>query len=124
MYSAAVQLSSWISVLIVGCLGGAFLELLKWYGMRESAEFPTYTKSFRYWAVTGAMIIAGGVVAMLYGYQDVNAILAFNLGASAPAIIRSLATPPSPPEKSPTTRSAGRAEGRDRPSIRQFLAGW
>ena len=67
------------------------------------------------------MILMSGCIAVAYGTKSANAILAMNLGASAPAIIGALATPPK--------TDGADARGFDGPEnvparrrLRQFLA--
>jgi hypothetical protein len=106
----------------VACLGGALLELYKWYRLRESPNMPFYVRRVSYWLITLAMTVAGGLLATLYGTAHVQAVLALNIGLSAPAILRTLAG--SAPERQVASpgrrRSAGNAPG---PSLRGFLAG-
>jgi drug/metabolite transporter (DMT)-like permease len=82
-----MQLNGLWQVFLAGSFGASIAELLKWYGLRESENLPTYAKSFFYWMVTGGMVLAGGVLATLYGTSNVNAILAVNIGVSAPLTI-------------------------------------
>ena len=90
----------WI-VFGIGILGGALAELAKWIALRETNpdNFPVYAKSVVYWLITIILMIVGGILALLYGYTEVDAILVANIGASAPLIIRALAstTPPGTP---------------------------
>jgi hypothetical protein len=126
-----MQLNGFLAVFGVACLGGVLLELYKWYGLRESASFPHYVRSPFYWAVTVAMILAGGALATLYGTDDVNALLALNIGVSAPAILRTIAA--NVPDLGGETDAARDVRGHDvrdrsrgsqvRPSIREFLTG-
>src|SRR5580658_5087263 len=83
-------------VFLAGSFGAGMAELLKWYGLSESENLPEYVKSIFYWAVTGAMVLVGGALSVLYGTSDVNAILAVNIGCSAPLTISafSKAAPP------------------------------
>ena len=89
-----MEISGAWHIFLFGCLGGVAIELLRWWKLRESLEFPIYSKKPAYWALTVAMIVVGGLIALAYGIEKTNAILAMNLGASAPAIIGSLATQP------------------------------
>jgi hypothetical protein len=115
-----MQLSGFWPVFLVGCFGGALAELIKWYSMRESDNLPRYAKLLRYWLITAGIVICGGVLATLYGTTRVNALLAVNIGASAPLIISSLArTLPS----TETTRGGEASRLHMRPSILNFLAG-
>ncbi len=87
-----MEVDGFLWVFLLGGFGGVLVELWKWFQLRESPNFPSYVRSVFYWGITVAMIAAGGVLAALYGTDGVNAILAVNIGASAPAIIRTLAT--------------------------------
>jgi len=115
-----MQLSSFFSVFLVGCFGGVFAELIKWYGLRDSDNLPRYTKSLRYWLITTAIVVCGGVLTTLYGIEHVSALLAVNIGASAPLIISSLARTLPTAE---TTRGNKARELSMPPSIINFLAG-
>ena len=76
---------------IVGVIGGVAAELLRWFNLRETLaeRAPTYIKSIGYWLVTILMILLGGALVSMYIYDGVQfgAILAFNVGASAPLVI-------------------------------------
>jgi hypothetical protein len=77
-----------------GALGGALMELLRWWKLRESLSLPVYMSSPLYWVTTFAMIIAGGFVAWAYSSGNSHAIELINLGAATPAIIGALAKNP------------------------------
>jgi hypothetical protein len=106
-----------IVVFLLGIVGGALAELLKWYQMRESPNLPVYARSPLYWIITVLMMLAGGVLALVQGVDAANPLLALNVGISAPLILKGLAAA-KPPEPSRTTYPRG-AE----PSIIDFLAG-
>lgn len=106
-------ISGVISIFLVGCLGGIFSELLRWYQLRESAAFPAYLRSLFYWTMTAAMIVAGGVVSVFYGTEPKSAMLVLNIGLSAPLIIKQLS------ELRPETRGVRGPS----PSLTNFLAG-
>ena len=89
-----MEISGSLQIFLFGCLGGSLIELLRWWKLRESLEFPNYCKKPAYWCLTLAMITAGGLIAVAYGTGTTKAILAMNLGASTPAIIGTLATQP------------------------------
>ncbi len=78
-------------VFLCGVFGGVLNELLKLYRIRESKRLPYFIKSPVYWIITGAMIIVGGILTILYGHTNINAILAVNIGLSAPLILENLA---------------------------------
>jgi len=85
--------SSW-TVFIVGFCGGFLGEILGLYELRHTdpASLPKYLTSVFYWVMNILMASIGGGLALLYGFKDVNALLVVNIGASAPLIIKSLAT--------------------------------
>jgi len=101
----------------IGIFGGALAEFAKWIALRETNpnNFPIYARSIVYWIITIILMIVGGILALLYGYTDVDALLVANIGASAPLIIRALAstTPPGTP-------GGGQ---RAPPNFKNFLAG-
>src|SRR3954464_14461784 len=81
-------------VLIWGFLGGAFAELAGVFELRHRvpAELPDHLKSRFYWGVTLTMILAGAVLALAYSKSTPNlsAVLALNIGASAPLALRQI----------------------------------
>jgi hypothetical protein len=81
-----------LHVFALGALGGCLVELLRWWKLREAAEYPVYAKKFGYWAITVLMIVAGGVTASLYGLGPTNAAALVNIGAATPAILGALAS--------------------------------
>ena len=102
-----------LSIFLVGCAGGVFGELLKWYQLRESLHLPSYTHSLFYWTITVAMVVAGGALAVFYGIEPKSAFLVANIGLSAPLVIKQLAEL----NPAPATRDSSR------PSLSNFLAG-
>ena len=84
--------TGFFNVFLCGVFGGFLGELLKWYNLRTSKNLPMYLKSPFYWIVTILIILSGGLLTILYGYQNINAILAVNIGLSCPLIIRALAS--------------------------------
>jgi hypothetical protein len=141
-----MEISGFWVIFAVGCGGGIAAEALKWFGLRDSPNTPVYLRSVKYWVLTILMVLIGGGLAPLYGTKDVNALLAVNIGASAPLIIGALfrTVPPTPlpppavppvPAQPVLSRSAEdepvvRAEAtlpstveRPEPSLKSFLGG-
>ena len=77
-----------------GVFGGFLAELLGLFKLRHHAlaTFPQWLKSPFYWFITTLMILAGGglVVVYLKSAMSLNALLAVNIGASAPLILGTL----------------------------------
>ena len=108
-----------LTVFLVGILGGALGEALKWYQLRESPNMPEYSKKPAYWIITAVIALAGGVLAWLYGIDMTKLLLALNIGISAPLILKSLAS------AVPNLSGVGGAKDLEgsKPSIGSFLAG-
>jgi hypothetical protein len=108
-----------LTVFLVGTLGGALGELLKWYQLRESPNMPEYSKKLVYWFVTALMALAGGVLALLYGIDPSKLLLALNVGISAPLILKGLAA------AAPNLGGAAGAKDLEgpKPTIGNFIAG-
>ncbi|MGO9413697.1 MAG: hypothetical protein ACLP51_00965 [Syntrophobacteraceae bacterium] len=68
----------------VGCFGALLVELYELYEKR--ARLPN--RHWSYWAISVAMIFASGGVVVLYGTTNVHAVIAAQLGATAPLIIK------------------------------------
>ena len=78
-----------LEALIFGVIGGIVPELVALYRLRREPQLPAWFKSPIYWAITLVMIAAGGGLAVVYVKSGVNlnAIIAINVGASAPLIL-------------------------------------
>jgi hypothetical protein len=127
-----MTISGFLPVFLCACFGGALAELLKWFQLRDSPNLPAYARSPLYWAVTAAMVLAGGVLATLYGTEPRSAILVLHIGLSAPLIIKTLAetragpASPAPPPGGPRgSRRPGYSMARagGGPSVLNFVAG-
>ena len=85
-----------------GFCGGFLAELLGHFKLRHQSPgtFPAWLKSPYYWVVTVLMMIAGGLLVIIYLKSGValKVIVAVNLGASAPLLIGSLAAQTRPVE--------------------------
>ena len=69
-------------------LGGVFLEVLHWYGLRTNPKFPTYARRLKYWLATFGMVLFAGVIAVVVveTQQQMGSLNAFVLGFSLPAV--------------------------------------
>jgi hypothetical protein len=121
------MISGFLPVFLCACFGGCLAELLRWYNLRESTEFYVYRAGAVYWLITTLMIVAGGVLAVLYGTEPKNAILILQIGLSTPLIIKSLAetraSVPEPVSSGPGRQMAPGDTHQNQPSVLRFLAG-
>jgi hypothetical protein len=121
-----MDISGWKAILACACFGGLLGELLKWYQLRESEHFPHYARSIVYWALTAAMIGAGGGLALLYGTETKSAVLVMNIGLSAPLIIKVLAESKTDKVLAPPQAPGygmNRGDRARQPTIWHFLSG-
>jgi hypothetical protein len=85
---------SLIEGFLYGVFGGGLAELVGLFKLRHEASggFPAWLKSIFYWIITGLMILGGGGLVVIYlkSKFTLNALLAVNIGASAPLIIGAL----------------------------------
>lgn len=68
----------------VGAFGGFLAELYELYVERKKQV----ALPLRYWIISGLMVLSAGVVAVLYGIENVSGILALQIGASTPLIAK------------------------------------
>ncbi len=119
-----MDISGWKAIFACACFGGMLGELLKWYQLRESDHFPQYARNIVYWAITVAMICAGGGLALLYGTEKKSAVLVMNIGLSAPLIIKVLAeSKVAKGVPNPQAPGYGMNPTRGGPTIWRFLSG-
>ena len=70
----------------VGAFGAFLVELHTLYAERKRRlDLP-----MTYWVVSSAMVLSGGVVTILYGVSNVNALLALQIGASTSLVAKRL----------------------------------
>ena len=121
-----MQISGWWQIFAVGAFGGLLIEILRLWKIRESEKLPDYYGKALYWYITLAMVVAGGVLAVLYGFEgERQALMVLNIGASAPALIGALATPKSVQSDNRQERGSGApvpAAQNEGPSVRRFLS--
>ncbi len=119
-------------VFLCGAFGGFLGELLKWYRIRESGRWPDYARGLFYWIITGLMITSGGVLAVLHSGSTTSALVAVNIGISAPLLIQTVGrsmhatgsvSPPGPGDHDSTERRSSVDFGRylDKSQGRKFL---
>lgn len=77
-----------------GLFGGAVAEIVELFEARQrlAHEIPYWLKSRLYWAITAMMILVGALLTVAYVRSGANltALLAINIGASAPLALRRL----------------------------------
>jgi hypothetical protein len=117
-----MQVSGWIQVFAAGAFGGLLMEILRWWKLRESGSLPEYSHSLFYWSVTLAVIVGGGVLAVLYGIELRNALMVMNVGASAPALVGALAAPGAVESDGRVTRGGPRPPAGKTREVLHFLA--
>jgi hypothetical protein len=83
-----------------GVAGGLAAEVVALHELRRNvtSDLPQYLKSPFYWFISLLMVAIGGGLTCLYGIDEVQGLLAVNIGASAPLILRTLTTTASPKE--------------------------
>jgi hypothetical protein len=104
-----------LTVFGVGCAGAAIAELLHWWNLRTKEQLPIYRTSLFYWAITAAMIVAGGFVTWLYFGLSAEGIVALHVGISTPLILQKLVT------SVPEATGARNVIAKPAPSLRNFF---
>ena len=83
-----------LEIFLWGLFGGVGAEISVVFALRhrEAKEFPYWLKSWTYYIVSLVMVSFGGGIALAYASSGttLNAILAIQIGASAPLIFRKL----------------------------------
>ena len=81
-------------LIAIGIAGGIVTEVAGWFKIRRELYkgLPDWSKSKLYWFITVLMSLTGGLLVFAYWKSGttLSAILAFNLGASAPLILEKL----------------------------------
>lgn len=100
---------TWYETFLWGLFGGLGAEVSVVFALRHQGpkDFPHWLKSWTYYVVALVMAIVGGVIAVAHASSGtaLNAILALQIGASAPLILRKLTeTVPGTPEPPDPTR--------------------
>lgn len=85
---------SFTEIFMWGIFGGAGAEISVVFALRHRGpkEYPHWLKSWTYYIVALVMVLVGGIVTVAYAKSGttLNAILAIQIGASAPLIFRKL----------------------------------
>jgi len=83
-------LTTWWQIFLVATAGGLVGEFVTLYN--ESRNDPTAPikrkRDARYWVFSLLMALAGGGVALGYGYKEIQFFGALYLGASAPVVLK------------------------------------
>jgi hypothetical protein len=94
-------LKTWWAIFLVATAGGFLGEFLTLYEESRndpSAEIRRKHNRF-YWVMSVLMALAGGGVALGYGYREMHIFGALYLGASAPVFLKSGISSFAPPAK-------------------------
>ena len=79
---------------IEGFMGSGSIELVLLIEIYQSeVPMPLHFRKPGFWVVRSLLAILAGILVCAYGIKD-NPILAINVGASAPLILRALGTKP------------------------------
>jgi len=89
--TASMALHNQWHIFAVGCAGGIAGDVFGILGARHSRPPQYFYRPF-FWVCTIFMALSGGGLAVLYGFQQVQAFLVLNIGATAPLFFQSLAT--------------------------------
>jgi hypothetical protein len=84
----------------LGCLGGAFPDVLRFVKQRYETELPKHWKSLNFWLGFILLLIVGGFASWLGGATDIKTALAFGFGG--PEVIARLLS-----SNQPATLSGG-----------------
>jgi hypothetical protein len=80
---------------LIGMGGGAAAELMRWFGIRHTVYqgVPEWSRSWLYWVITFVMILAGGLLVVLYvlSATPLTPFLAFHVGLTAPLLLTAVA---------------------------------
>ena len=79
-------------VFLLGCGGGVLAELLHWWSLRAAPEWPEYARSVKYWALTAAMILAGGGLCAISFPGKAPVLGVLQIGLSTPVLLQKLTT--------------------------------
>jgi hypothetical protein len=107
-----------MSFFLWGIIGAAIDEVLHWAGIRRKDGRPTYASQLKYWVITAALVLVGGVVALALGISTElikTPLAAMLAGFTAPALIKKLA------KTFLNTAVAGPSDEQPPASVRQFL---
>jgi hypothetical protein len=101
-----------LKMFLFGFAGSVAIEVFQVVRIYESGRrMPARYRRFWFWLARGLLAATGGLLAVAYKVQ--SEILAFNIGASAPAILATLARTPPGEETGPSRPAAasGAVEG-------------
>jgi hypothetical protein len=79
-----------VSTFLEGAFGSALIEVLTIYEFyAKENPFPPRYRKFGFWLIRLLITVGAGLLAFAYGVKD-NPLLAVNIGASAPLLMRAL----------------------------------
>ncbi len=80
-----------VSTFLEGAFGSALIEVLTIYEFFYAKEkpFPPRYRKLGFWLIRLLITAGAGMLAFAYGVKD-NPLLAINIGASAPLLLRAL----------------------------------
>jgi|SRR5271154_3860429 len=97
-----ILIARW-AIFLAGFAGGLVGEFLTLY--EESRNNPSarvrQNRDEFYWVMSLAMALAGGGVALLYNFKEVNVFAILNIGASAPVFLKTGLARFAPPAQPP-----------------------
>lgn len=78
-------------VFAFGTVGAVAVQVLHWLEVSRRGRWPKYSKNAFHWVLTFAFCVISGFIAVAFFWdRDADPLLAMQLGASAPLIIRQL----------------------------------
>lgn len=91
---------------VFGIIGGMLGEVVTIIELRQTAtsDWPIWAKMRSYWMLTGVRVLIGGLLVFVHQNSGAmftnNALLAVNIGATAPLVIKQFRTTPGPHDAS------------------------
>jgi hypothetical protein len=74
----------------VGSCGALVAELMHWHRIAIRGRWPKYSRSWRYWLITGLVIVASGAVTATVSAPGSSLLQLMLVGISGPELLYSL----------------------------------